>query len=593
MTTYNTGNPVPSAEVKDLYDNAQTEDEWVNSDLPTTVTRTGKTIRTLAGHQSDIAAAIAAAGYSNVGDYLPPAAGPTINTYNETFRYLGEFYKALPTTTLPYMLTGVPATDLPLFIGVGDATLRQDLLSAAGATHMSFMGPGAGEVLLSLEELLLDSVSVRRWGAVCDGVADDTAAVQAAIDWCAANNWPALQIPGICRITASLIVDRLVDSTTEEWRVFGTGKQGGGFHVSTAITIFDSSLPMVLDPQSEFVTFQNIRFTASSAALNAKTVSAKFLRMKFLNCYFYRIKLVQSLATYIQSYYLQNCNVRFWPGVFMFATHAFDVDSNQTISEFGAGYLMDFANGCYRVASRGGVHEGAVGGLISTGNVWQLLITGMYFEANAQPSLQFNAGAPNRAISVIGCFFGSSPANAANAAFWEIDWGNTSQAVSIGNTQHNGRLHDNDSIPATLSAAKMTSIGDFATIAVSKVPATMADATLDLPTLVTSAGTGSWAFRNFRRTGDSVQVDFSIVFGAASGSPVQIIGLPYAAFNSVITGVVGFTDESGDVFLIGGSGSGNGNTATTFSVCKDRQGTPYTYAELAGNAMTGTIRYAI
>ncbi|HKR45543.1 MAG TPA: hypothetical protein VJU59_38725, partial [Paraburkholderia sp.] len=351
MTTYNTGNPVPSSAVKDLFDNSQTEDEFVNSSAPTTVTRTGKVIQTMTGFTTLIANAIAAAGYVNVGDYLPPASGPTITNYNQTFRYLGEFYKALPTTTLPYTLTGVPATDLPKFIGVGDASLRSALASSLGATLIGFKGPDADEQLVTLDVLLRDSVSVRRWGAVCDGVADDTVAVQNAIDYCAANGWPALQIPGICKISASLIVNRLVDTTTEEWRVFGTGLNGGGFHVTTGITIFDSSLPIGVDPQSEWVTFQNIRFSASLASLNAKTVSAKFLRMKFLNCYFYRIKLVQSLSTYIQSYYLGNCNIRYWPGVFMFATHAFDIDLSACVSEFGAGYLQDFANGCYRVTN--------------------------------------------------------------------------------------------------------------------------------------------------------------------------------------------------------------------------------------------------
>lgn len=48
MTTYNSGNPVPSPDPRDRYDNSQTLDEFANSDADTTVTRTGKGIYTLA-----------------------------------------------------------------------------------------------------------------------------------------------------------------------------------------------------------------------------------------------------------------------------------------------------------------------------------------------------------------------------------------------------------------------------------------------------------------------------------------------------------------------------------------------------------------
>lgn len=51
---YNTNNPVPSSDLRDVYDNSQTMDEVVNSSSKEVTTRTGKKVKTLAGLQSDV-----------------------------------------------------------------------------------------------------------------------------------------------------------------------------------------------------------------------------------------------------------------------------------------------------------------------------------------------------------------------------------------------------------------------------------------------------------------------------------------------------------------------------------------------------------
>lgn len=53
MTTHNTGNPVPSAAVKDLYDNAENLDSGINGDAPTWVDRKGRTRKSMAGVEQD------------------------------------------------------------------------------------------------------------------------------------------------------------------------------------------------------------------------------------------------------------------------------------------------------------------------------------------------------------------------------------------------------------------------------------------------------------------------------------------------------------------------------------------------------------
>lgn len=179
MTTYNTGNPVPSAAVKDLYDNSQTEDEFVNSDAAYTVTRTGKRVQTIEGMNQKAVQAIQAAGYVVVGDY---AAGLNISNYNQVFRYAGEFYKPLASTVLPYILTGVTGTDLPLFASVGDAVLRADLASANGTDYVYYGGR-------TLSQKLGEHVSCKDapFNCVGDGLTDDTAGMQAFLDYLDAN----------------------------------------------------------------------------------------------------------------------------------------------------------------------------------------------------------------------------------------------------------------------------------------------------------------------------------------------------------------------------------------------------------------------
>lgn len=58
MTTYNTGNPVPSAAAKDLYDNAENLDVAINGDSPTWVDRRGRTRASVSGAVAEIEKAV-------------------------------------------------------------------------------------------------------------------------------------------------------------------------------------------------------------------------------------------------------------------------------------------------------------------------------------------------------------------------------------------------------------------------------------------------------------------------------------------------------------------------------------------------------
>ncbi|WP_154916558.1 right-handed parallel beta-helix repeat-containing protein [Klebsiella michiganensis] len=147
MSTYKTGNPLGSAAVKDLFDNAENLDFALNSLTALIWTdRLGKTRRSFFGMESAFVTQltsqesrfntfIQSSGYQIVGDYT---AGPlTITEYNQLIRYNNELYKLTAATDIPFTTAGHTDetwtdTDAAHFVSVGDAALRQNLGSGDG-----------------------------------------------------------------------------------------------------------------------------------------------------------------------------------------------------------------------------------------------------------------------------------------------------------------------------------------------------------------------------------------------------------------------------------------------------------------------------
>lgn len=148
MSTYKTGNPLGSAAVKDLFDNAENLDFALNSLTALIWTdRLGKTRRSFFGMESAFVTQltsqesrfntfIQSSGYQIVGDYT---AGPlTIDEYNQLIRYNNELYKLTAATDIPFTTAGNTdetwiSTDAAHFVSVGDAALRQNLGSGDGS----------------------------------------------------------------------------------------------------------------------------------------------------------------------------------------------------------------------------------------------------------------------------------------------------------------------------------------------------------------------------------------------------------------------------------------------------------------------------
>lgn len=187
---YNTGNPVGSTAPKDLYDNAQVFDKLVVGTDPMVTDRLGSERLSWAGMEYDFDTAqegreasfqafLAASAFTFVGDY-----GPGLNFTNRSQYTIrdGVPYRLAPSTTLPYVTTGNWGTEQANFTPISsDDILRQDLSASDGA---SLVGYGDSTVAATLDDLVQGSfgVNVRHFGATGLGVADDTAAIQAAYD---------------------------------------------------------------------------------------------------------------------------------------------------------------------------------------------------------------------------------------------------------------------------------------------------------------------------------------------------------------------------------------------------------------------------
>ena len=145
---YNTGNPLGSADPRDLYDTASVADNLVHGEEPAYTDRLGKSRKSWAGMEKGFDEFLANSGFEILGDY---AGGIEITAYNQVIRYNSALYSVKASTELPYTTNGAWATDEPFLLNRDDGVLRQDLSSkdnGRGASLVSMKdGPSVEEAV--------------------------------------------------------------------------------------------------------------------------------------------------------------------------------------------------------------------------------------------------------------------------------------------------------------------------------------------------------------------------------------------------------------------------------------------------------------
>jgi hypothetical protein len=160
-----------------------------------------------------------------------------------------------------YRIASVGTTDFTL-IGAVNNTVGTHFIATGVGT-----GTGTAELSQTVEAKLRETVSVKDFGAVGDGVTDDTAAIQAAINYCKANltsfnnsvggGWASLYFPqGMYVVSSTLNVNGAIGFT-----MTGAGVR------STQIVFTGSSSSLFYYNVYIYCLCQNISFTAGSVAI--------------------------------------------------------------------------------------------------------------------------------------------------------------------------------------------------------------------------------------------------------------------------------------------------------------------------------------
>ncbi len=129
MTTYNTQNPVPSVDVRDLYDNAQNLDNLSLGSAPSYPDRLGVPRKSWKGMEADFAAFLAASGFELPVLVYVDSSPLVVDRPTQLIERDGILYSVKPSESFPATLTGTWAADQLRVVVRTDQDLRQDLAS--------------------------------------------------------------------------------------------------------------------------------------------------------------------------------------------------------------------------------------------------------------------------------------------------------------------------------------------------------------------------------------------------------------------------------------------------------------------------------
>ncbi|MNO89745.1 hypothetical protein D3C76_812380 [compost metagenome] len=262
MSFYDTGNPVPSIDPRDLDDNAKHIDELVNSTFPTFVDRQGTTRRTLAGIEADADAIV-------LRDELADEADPELGA-----AMVARSWQSADTIAqLRTLRTDGPSR----FATTGGYWTLGDGGSGDYKVPSSFVGLVDGLLTIEADDggfwqlIHNGSVEARQGGLRCDGATNDSAVLTALIaelSLIGPNRGAAIQLTPRDRL-------RISSNTTFEGNTWIKGSSGAGSNLSNLAAaeivlggssiLIDSGVTVTPKGSSRFsgVTFTNPLITGT------------------------------------------------------------------------------------------------------------------------------------------------------------------------------------------------------------------------------------------------------------------------------------------------------------------------------------------
>lgn len=201
---------------------------------------------------------------------------------------LGKQLLFHPTTGQPYLAAPVSGTAADVLVQLADDS---------GSSLVTFDPGWTGSAPAILQARLRNVIELIDADVdVYDGTARHVE-VQAALDYC--NSFTKAKSLSVRRPTLlgqPVYIDRLVD--TKDSRLVIDGHGEGGFYTEGAVTMFDSTLDYVggIHPPCELITFKDLHFDTSSVFNESFVMSPKFLRTRFDNAFFWRIRCMDPTA---------------------------------------------------------------------------------------------------------------------------------------------------------------------------------------------------------------------------------------------------------------------------------------------------------
>jgi hypothetical protein len=196
------------------------------------------------------------------------------------------------------------ASDVTLTLPASTTSLvdSASLAASGGSALVGYLPAGTGAVATTVQTKLRESVSVKDFGAIGDGIADDTAAIQAAITYALTATNPGASTNPMLAIhfpAGVYIVDNNVLSGALSRQVSGALFTGDGWFAS--VLRFKPSLAAtsyMLDETNklQFAVFQNLGFegtTPTNYSAGTVPANANFIRqnssgfsqgLKFVSC---------------------------------------------------------------------------------------------------------------------------------------------------------------------------------------------------------------------------------------------------------------------------------------------------------------------